>query len=373
MDALEIPKGLEDILKEFTEKAIQEQPQDLTKFGREFFLGKRDHGVETAPMPIDDVMEEDTVPEDYFPPSFNRGKRKSVFERTDLEELRTHEAPQHQKADADKDFLKRTIGEIFMFKHLDTQDVDKLIEAMQIRKTLPGEEVIVQGADGDNIYVIASGLFDVYVQGTHVAEYTGQGHFGELSLLHNCPRAATVISVGHGSLWSLDRYTFRGVVLSKNIATKDSYEERLSQCPLLQDLNPIERQTLADSLERCHFSHEDRIIYQGDPANEMYIILQGKAKVTRHVDNVQREVTVCELTEGDYFGELALLTNNSRAASVWAVGNLTCAKISSAAFERILGPCSEILRRRVGGYEERLCQLFGPNSGRALSLELTAL
>lgn len=50
--------------------------------------------------------------------------------------------------------------------------------------------------------------FDVFVDGVHVAEYKGSGIFGELALLHNCPRAATVMSTGHGKLWCLDRQQF---------------------------------------------------------------------------------------------------------------------------------------------------------------------
>jgi cAMP-dependent protein kinase regulator len=64
-------------------------------------------------------------------------------------------------------------------------------------------------------------------------------------------------------------------------------------------------------------------------------------------------------TEGQYFGELALITNKPRAASVYAVGAVTCAVLDVGAFERLLGPCMEIMKRNFEHYEEQLMQLFG--------------
>ena len=75
--------------------------------------------------------------------------------------------------------------------------------------------------------------------------------------------------------------------------------------------------------------------------------------------------------------ELALITNKPRAASVLAVGDVTCAGMYSklltfgviilacllvlevGAFERLLGPCMDVMKRNFQNYEEQLLQLFG--------------
>lgn len=64
-------------------------------------------------------------------------------------------------------------------------------------------------------------------------------------------------------------------------------------------------------------------------------------------------------TRGQYFGELALVTNKPRAASVYAVGETRCLVIDIQAFERLLGPCMDIMKRNISQYEEQRLALFG--------------
>ena len=49
-----------------------------------------------------------------------------------------------------------------------------------------------EGEEGDNFYVIESGTWAALKAGVTVFQYEGHGAFGELALLYNCPRAATV-------------------------------------------------------------------------------------------------------------------------------------------------------------------------------------
>ncbi|KAK2145743.1 hypothetical protein LSH36_660g03034 [Paralvinella palmiformis] len=57
--------------------------------------------------------------------------------------------------------------------------------------------------------------------------------------------------------------------------------------------------------------------------------------------------------------ELALVTHKPRAASAYAVGIAKCAVLDVGAFERLLGPCMDIMKRNIEGYEEQLVQIFG--------------
>ncbi|KAI0238870.1 cAMP-dependent protein kinase type II-alpha regulatory subunit [Lamellibrachia satsuma] len=72
------------------------------------------------------------------------------------------------------------------------------------------------------------------------------------------------------------------------------------------------------------------------------------------------EINRCK--KGDYFGELALLTKKPRAASAYAVGRTKCAVLDIEAFERLLGPCMDILKRNIHEYEEQLAQVFGSDA-----------
>lgn len=75
--------------------------------------------------------------------------------------------------------------------------MQEVLDAMFERTVQAGDYVIRQGDDGDNFYVIDSGAFHIYVASDAealrlVGQYSGSGSFGELALMYNMPRAATV-------------------------------------------------------------------------------------------------------------------------------------------------------------------------------------
>lgn len=74
--------------------------------------------------------------------------------------------------------------------------------------------VCVSGDAGDNFYVVEEGDFDILVNSNKVASRGPTTSFGELALLYNSPRAATVVSRARGTLWALDRLTFRHMLAS---------------------------------------------------------------------------------------------------------------------------------------------------------------
>lgn len=99
----------------------------------------------------------------------------------------------------------------FMFSALDEKDRNIVIDAMEERKYQPNDYVIKQGADGDMLYVVDEGDLDCYklFQGATSDKYLKTYHpgesFGELALLYNVPRAATIISKTSSTLFGLDR------------------------------------------------------------------------------------------------------------------------------------------------------------------------
>jgi hypothetical protein len=90
--------------------------------------------------------------------------------------------------------------------------LDRLAREASTREAVPGERVVVEGEVGDRFHVIASGSVEVTIQGEHVRVIGPGGWFGELALLHDRPRSATVTALERVSLRSLDRDTFLGVV-----------------------------------------------------------------------------------------------------------------------------------------------------------------
>lgn len=313
----------------------------------------------------EDDEDDDSDFEPPPPPRYNR--RVSVCAEAynpDEEEEDTEPRVVHPKTDEQRCRLQEACKDILLFKTLDPEQFSEVLDAMFEHRVQPDEHVIDQGDDGDNFYVIERGIFDIEVHKTIVGQYDNKGSFGELALMYNTPRAATIIAKEEGALWALDRATFRRLIVKNNAKKRRMYEVFVDSVPLLKELEFSERQKIVDVLGAKIFQDGERIIKQGDKADCFYIVESGDVKImmksktkAAQEDNAEVEITRC--SRGQYFGELALVTNKPRAASAYASGEVKCLVMDVQAFERLLGPCKEIMKRNISHYEEQLVALFG--------------
>jgi len=118
----------------------------------------------------------------------------------------------------------------------------------------------------------------------------------------------------------------------------------------LESLEDYERLTVADALEQAVFQDGDVIVKQGEPGEDFYIIEEGTAIVLQRRSADDPQVEVGRMGPSDYFGEIALLLDRPRAATVVAKGTLKCVKLDRGRFERLLGPCRDILKRNMATY-----------------------
>jgi cAMP-dependent protein kinase regulator len=215
-------------------------------------------------------------------------------------------------------------------------------------------QVIVQGDQGDFFYVVEKGSFDIYVNpsgtlqagpdglGNKVATIEPGGSFGELALMYNAPRAATVMSAEAGcTLWALDRITFRRILMDSTFQRRRLYESFLEEVPLLSSLTRYERSKIADALETQKYPAGTTIIKEGDAGEAFYLLESGEAAAFK--DGTEHPVK--QYTKGDYFGELALLNDAPRAASVVSKTDAKVARLGKDGFQRLLGPVESIMRR----------------------------
>ncbi|XP_048825609.1 cAMP-dependent protein kinase type II-beta regulatory subunit-like isoform X2 [Brienomyrus brachyistius] len=309
------------------------------------------------------------------PPVINRFNRRAsvcaeAFNPDDDEEDKEPRIT-YPKTDEQRQRLQEACRDILLFKNLDPEQMSQVLDAMFEKPVEIGEHVIEQDDDGDNFYVIERGMFDIYVKtdGSErlVGSYNSRGSFGELALMYNTPRAATIIATSAGALWCLDRLTFRRIIVKNNAKKRRMYEAFIETLPLLKSLEPSERMKVVDVLSSKVYSDGEQIIAQGDMADCFYIVESGQVRITmrrsrskKDLENGEVEIAMC--SRGQYFGELALVTNKPRAASAYAVGSVKCLVMDVQAFERLLGPCMNIMKRNIANYEEQLAALFGSQS-----------
>ena len=93
------------------------------------------------------------------------------------------------------------------------------------------------------------------------------------------PRAATIQASTDGTLWALDRQTFRRIVLRNAFQKRKMYEALIENVPLLSALSDYERMNVADALIPKTFAVGETIVRQGDPADGMFFMEDGLVSV----------------------------------------------------------------------------------------------
>jgi CRP-like cAMP-binding protein/predicted MFS family arabinose efflux permease len=227
------------------------------------------------------------------------------------------------------------------------------------RLTLPaGCEVFRQGDPGDRFYMIAAGVADVTVDGRRVATLGPGGSFGEIALLHGVPRISTVTAREDLDLVAVERGEFLaalstddvtigrlGRVASTRMATppvaerlvelnRDTTLSSRAACELLALQPPMATidaealDELADTARVLAAADGALIVSEGDYGDTYFVILDGAAEV------YDGESVISELRAGDGFGELAILRDVPRAATVRALGDTTLLAVDREAFQR---------------------------------------
>lgn len=345
--------NIQQLLKDCIVQLCMNRPDNPLTFLREHFerLEKEQKTKsKSATPPSDDVADE--ISSSQFPlKNIVRNRRGAVSAEVYKEE----DAAQYVKKVVPKDYktmaaLSKAISRNVLFSHLDDNERSDIFDAMFPVHRHAGEVIIQQGDEGDNFYVIDQGEVDIFVNDEHVTTIGEGGSFGELALIYGTPRAATVKAKGDVKLWGIDRDSYRRILMGSTIRKRKMYEEFLGKVSILDNLDKWERLTVADALEPVQFEDGQEIVRQGEPGDDFFIITEGSAAVLQRRSENDEPVEVGRLGVSDYFGEIALLLDRPRAATVVARGPLKCVKLDRARFERVLGPCSDILKRNIAQY-----------------------
>jgi len=271
------------------------------------------------------------------------------------EQFKDVEAIVIPKSSEEKAQIRATVKGNVLFKHLDADQLDEVANAMARREVAKGVNVVTQGSfvDENEMYLIQEGDCEV-LYGQDVVAKLGPGSaFGEIALMYSCPRTATVRTKTACKLWVLDRKSFRRILMQESIRRRDLHQNFLMKVPMLKGLFPYERAKIADSLETEYYKKDDVIIRQGQTdADKFYILEKGEVGVTKaDLAGQSPPVFVMTLGPGGYFGELALLRNEPRAATVTASTDVKLLTISREHFSQVLAPCEEILKRHMTDYK----------------------
>lgn len=245
-----------------------------------------------------------------------------------------------------------------MFSALEEKELQIVVDAIEEVKGSAGDAIITEGDQGDCMYVLEQGtlsctkIFAGKTEPTFLKEYQPGEGFGELALLYNAPRAATITAKSDYIIWKLDRDTFNNIVKDSAAKKREKYDNYLQTVEILHSMDPYERSKLGDAVKEEIFKKGAHVITEGEEGNVFFMITEGTAIATKNLGEA-KPTKVMDYKRGSYFGERALLTNDLRAANIEVTSDeLHCLTLDRQTFVRLMGPLSEILKRNFEVYEK---------------------
>lgn len=374
-----IAMTIEPMSSEEQEEEKQEEEKEKEK-EKETNADKLDV-VSASPMDIsatsegDDGDEDDIDNNDDIEDSTTavpRRRTSIAAESIDLSKLRSS-IKVVPKTEEESERILQILKQNVLFRHMDDEQLKTVQGAMTLVEKKENDTIIQQGDDGDYFYIIDNGGVDVYLK-TSTGSTCGDGHeantdddddneqqqlvasygegdsFGELAIMYNAPRAASCIARTDVRLWALDRISSKIVAMQTACARRDEHKGFLASVPILSSLSEYEVLTLADALEEQSFEDGAIICKEGDDGDRFFLIKDGHVVCSKENPTDGTQIVVAQLGKGDYFGEVALLTEKKRQATVQASGDLKCLSVDRMAFGRCIGPLESVLRRNLDQY-----------------------
>ncbi|CAG9332462.1 PKG_39 [Blepharisma stoltei] len=236
-----------------------------------------------------------------------------------------------EKTKEDIKLILDVINKHSILQNLDEDSQMVLVKNMRFYEIGPRECIFEQGQPGFCFYVLSSGRVELRVDNERKDILKSGSGFGELALLDDRPRSATVRTIESCCLWGVSRETFKDAVKKIMALNYEENKNFIESVPIFKTFTNSQKDALLSSLVTQRFSIGERIVKQGDTGDLFYIIKDGLVSCTEN----DREIR--QMGKGEYFGELALLNDFKRTATITAVGDVKLVSIGRKALIEVLG------------------------------------
>jgi cAMP-dependent protein kinase regulator len=240
-----------------------------------------------------------------------------------------------------------------LFSLLPASDFRAVLDAIKLCRVQPGTQVVKEGEMGRSFFILARGTVRVSRKQKNkervtLAELHQGSIFGEMALLTETPRNATVEALTDCDLLEFDRDAL--VAASNTVANiaealSTFSQERLlnnllNTAPLFKTLDDDQRLDLMKRFLAFDAEPGTAMIREGEPGRGLFLVLRGEFEVTR--DEGGHRQTVATLTPGDVFGEISLLNDEPTTATVTAAARSTVLFLGREYFRRLIDAVPEI-------------------------------
>ncbi|NXL66827.1 KGP2 kinase, partial [Chordeiles acutipennis] len=261
-----------------------------------------------------------------------------------------------RKDSSEKKLITDALNKNQFLKRLEPHQIRDMVECMYVRTFQQGSYIIRQGEPGNHIFVLQEGSLEVFQQNKLLSSIPAWTAFGELAILYNCTRTASVKAITYVKTWALDREVFQNIMRVTAQKRQEQYRSFLRSVSLLKNLPEDKLTKIMDCLEVEYYDKGDYIIREGEEGNTFFIIAKGKVIVTQSTADHSQPQLIKNLHKGDYFGEKALISDDVRSANVIADEyNVECLVIDRETFNQTVGTYEE-LQTYLEGYVANLAR-----------------
>jgi len=264
-------------------------------------------------------------------------------------------APSLYKSAGQRTMAKFVLPKTAFFSVLSSEQLRMTVERIRLIQLAAGEILFSQGDPGDALYVVAWGEVAVLVP-QEVARLAEGEFFGEIALVADRPRTATVRATVDSKVLAIDR-----PLLSDLLAASPDFlvvllrfvRERLiatlaETSPLFAPFTPLERLGLAARFQFLEIDEGLRLTTQGSKSPGLFVILTGEAEVA--VDGR----SVARLESGDVVGEISLISTNASTATVTCLGKSFVLFLPRADFAELMMTHPQVLEYVSSVAENRM-------------------
>jgi CRP-like cAMP-binding protein len=200
-----------------------------------------------------------------------------------------------------------------------------------------GQVILREGEPGKDFYIILDGAFSI-IQGNNELIRLGTGDFfGELPIIENNLCTATVKATTKGRMMVVPRAVFLQMAgrttIGKRFRKLHQMRPALLQCGWVKELPLQIIDRLAEKLKRRIFKSGEIITHEGKKGDEIFYLEWGKASVLMTVKGQTEKIR--SMAKNQFFGELAVLGDGIRTATVIAEEDTSLLILSRLDFERL--------------------------------------
>jgi CRP-like cAMP-binding protein len=232
------------------------------------------------------------------------------------------------------------IDRLPIFDEVPEDVLSDLAGRVRLRHVDSGTPIVRQGERATELFVVRRGTLEIVEEDERsgverVLRVLGRGEsFGELGVATAAPRAATVRALSEAELFQIDKSTFDRL-LAENLRLPEfgptlARVNEIRSLPPFASLEPDEGADVLASGSWVSFSPSHVILQEGEPGDAFYALASGQVDVFEHGRRVRT------MAAGSHFGELALLHDVPRTATVVARTPVRAFRLERAGFDRLL-------------------------------------